>query len=90
MLGGAFGRKSKADMVSEAAWLSREAGVPVRVQFTREDDLHNDYVNTVSAQKLTTGLIAKGRVIAWRHRTAFHSVAGNKPPVVTDVGAEAS
>ena len=71
LLGGGFGRKSKADFVSEAAWLSREVGVPVRVQFTREDDIRNDYLNTVSAQKLTAGLDKKGKVVAWRHRTAF-------------------
>jgi isoquinoline 1-oxidoreductase beta subunit len=71
LLGGGFGRKSKADFVSEAAFLSRESGVPVRVQFTREDDIHNDYLNTVSAQHLTAGLDKNGKVVAWRHRTAF-------------------
>jgi isoquinoline 1-oxidoreductase beta subunit len=71
LLGGAFGRKSKADFVSEAAFLSKAAGVPVRVQFTREDDIHNDYLNTVSAQHLTAGLDKNGKVTAWRHRTAF-------------------
>ncbi|HYX31760.1 MAG TPA: molybdopterin cofactor-binding domain-containing protein [Oligoflexus sp.] len=71
LLGGGFGRKSKADFVSEAAFLSKAAGVPVRVQFTREDDIHNDYLNTVSAQHLTAGLDKNGKVIAWRHRTAF-------------------
>jgi isoquinoline 1-oxidoreductase beta subunit len=71
LIGGAFGRKSKADFCSEAAWLSKEAGVPVRVQFTREDDVHNDYLNTVNAQHLTAGLDAKGNVVAWRVKTAF-------------------
>jgi isoquinoline 1-oxidoreductase beta subunit len=71
LLGGGFGRKSKADFVSEAAFLSKAAGVPVRVQFTREDDIHHDYLNTVSAQHLTAGLDKNGKVMAWRHRTAF-------------------
>lgn len=71
LLGGGFGRKSKADFCSEAAWLSKETGVPVRVQFTREDDLHNDYLNTVNAQKLTAGLDEKGNVVAWKVNTAF-------------------
>lgn len=74
-LGGGFGRKSKADFPAEAALLSREVGAPVRVQWTREDDLHHDYVNTVSAQKLTCGLDASGKLIAWRHRTAFPPIA---------------
>ncbi|HKO46335.1 MAG TPA: molybdopterin cofactor-binding domain-containing protein, partial [Polyangiaceae bacterium] len=73
-LGGGFGRKSKADFCSEAALLSRKVGAPVRVQFTRSDDVQHDYVNTVSANRLSAGLDSKGRVTAWRHRTAFPSI----------------
>ena len=73
-LGGGFGRKSKADFCSEAAWLSRQLRAPVRVQFTREDDLRHDYVNSVSTNRLTAGLDGNGRVVAWRHRTAFPSI----------------
>jgi isoquinoline 1-oxidoreductase beta subunit len=74
-LGGGFGRKSKADFCSEAALLSKKLGVPVRVQFTRADDIRHDYVNTVSTNRLTAGLDASGRVVAWRHRTAFPSIS---------------
>jgi len=74
-LGGGFGRKSKADFCSEAALLSRKVGAPVRVQFTRADDVQHDYVNTVSTNRLTAGLDASGRVTAWRHRTAFPSIS---------------
>lgn len=74
-LGGAFGRKSKADFCSEAALLSREMGAPVRVQWTREDDVRHDYVNSVSCNRMAAGLDATGKVIAWRHRTAFPSIA---------------
>ena len=73
-LGGGFGRKSKADFCSEAALLSRKVGAPVRVQFTRADDVQHDYVNTVSTNRLSAGLDANGRVTAWRHRTAFPSI----------------
>src|SRR3954471_5965580 len=73
-LGGGFGRKSKADFCSEAALLSRRLGAPIRVQFSREDDVRHDYVNTVSTNRLTAGLDANGRVVAWRHRTAFPSI----------------
>jgi isoquinoline 1-oxidoreductase subunit beta len=73
-LGGGFGRKSKADFCSEAALLARELGAPVRVQWTREDDVRHDYVNSVSTNRLTAGLGSGGRVVAWRHRTAFPSI----------------
>ncbi len=74
-LGGGFGRKSKADFVCEAALLAKAAGVPVRVQWTREDDIRHDYFNTVSAQRLSAGLDAQGKLVAWRHRTAFPPIA---------------
>jgi isoquinoline 1-oxidoreductase beta subunit len=80
LLGGAFGRKSKADFVSEAVFLAREAGVPIRVQWTREDDLGHDYYNAVNAQLLTAALDGRGGVIAWRQRTAF-------PPISSTFGS---
>jgi isoquinoline 1-oxidoreductase beta subunit len=79
-LGGGFGRKSKADFVAEAVWLAKETGVPVRVQWTREDDVQHDFYHSVSAQRLSAGLDEKGKVVAWRHRTAF-------PPIGTLFGA---
>jgi isoquinoline 1-oxidoreductase beta subunit len=78
-LGGGFGRKSKADFVSEAAFLSRAARAPVRVQWTREDDVRHCYYNSVSMQRLRAGLDAHGKVTAWLHRTAF-------PPIGSTFG----
>ncbi len=80
-IGGGFGRKSKADFVAEAALLSREMKAPVRVQWTREDDIRHDYYNAVSTQKLTAGLDEKGVVTAWRHRSAFTPIASLFGPV---------
>lgn len=81
-LGGGFGRKAKADFCSEAALLSKKLGVPVRLQFTREDDIRHDYVNAVCTNRLTAALDASGRITAWRHRTAF-------PPIGSLFGASA-
>ncbi len=75
LLGGGFGRKSKADFVGEAAFLAGQAKVPVRVQWTREDDIRHGYLNAVSAQKLRAALDDKGKVLAWHHRTAFPPIA---------------
>lgn len=71
LLGGGFGRKSKPDFIVEAALLSRAVGAPVKVQWTREDEITNDYYHTVSAQHLEAALDASGRVEGWLHRTAF-------------------
>lgn len=75
LLGGAFGRKSKSDFVVEAVFLAKQLKVPVRVQWTREDDVKHGYYNAVNAQKLRAALDAKGAVIGWHHRTAFTPIA---------------
>ncbi len=76
LLGGGFGRKSKCDFVLEAALLSREmGGAPVKVVWTREDDLHNDYLHTVSLERLDAGIDGQGHVVAWRHRSVAPTIA---------------
>ncbi|MEE4162837.1 MAG: molybdopterin cofactor-binding domain-containing protein [Woeseiaceae bacterium] len=75
LLGGAFGRKSKADFPAEAAWLARESGKPVKVTWTREDDIRLGYLHSVSAQYLRAGLDEDGKVTGWLHRTVFPSIS---------------
>jgi len=74
LLGGGFGRKSKCDFALEAALLARELNAPVRVQWTREDDIHHDYLHTVSAERIEAGLDKSGKVVAWRHRSAAPTI----------------
>lgn len=71
LLGGGFGRKSKADFSAEVAYIAKQVGAPVRVQWTRDDDIRHDYFNAANAQRLRAGLDDKGNVIAWHHRTAL-------------------
>ncbi len=87
LLGGGFGRKSKPDFLCEAAFLSREVGAPVRVQWTREDDLRNSYLHSVAAHRLEAGLDATGKVTAWLHRSAYPAIGATFAPNVP--GAEA-
>jgi len=75
LLGGGFGRKSKPDYVAEAALLARAVGAPVKVTWSREDDLAHDYYHAIAAQHLEGGLDATGKPIAWLHRTVFPSIA---------------
>jgi len=75
LLGGGFGRKSFPDFAVEAARLAKEAGVPVRVQWTRDDDLRHSSYHTHSAQSLAAGLDAAGEVVAWRHRIAYPTIS---------------
>lgn len=76
LLGGAFGRKSKPDFACEAALLSKKIGAPVRVQWTREDDIQNGYYHAASAQHLQAGLDTSGKVTAWHHCMASPTLFG--------------
>ncbi len=80
LLGGGFGRKSKPDFVVEAALLAKEAGVPVRVQWTREDDLRHDYYHTVAAMHFQAALGQDGLPSAWLQRSAFPPIGSTFNP----------
>ncbi|MGE8191098.1 molybdopterin cofactor-binding domain-containing protein [Pseudomonas sp. NPDC086278] len=75
LLGGGFGRKSKPDFVIEAAILAKEfPGKAVRVQWTREDDIHCSYFHTVSVEYLKASLNNDGLPSGWLHRTVAPSI----------------
>ena len=74
LLGGGFGRKSKPDFVVEAALLSKATNAPVRVQWTREDDLHFDYFHSHSAQRIKATLDSGKNLTGWNHHTVFPAI----------------
>jgi len=94
LLGGGFGRKSKPDYAIEAAVLSKAVdGKPVKVTWTREDDLHNSYYHTVSVEHLEAGLDARGKPVAWLHRSVaptiistFNAAAKQEAPFELGMG----
>ncbi|MEO5822764.1 MAG: molybdopterin cofactor-binding domain-containing protein [Vicinamibacteraceae bacterium] len=71
LLGGGFGRKSKPDYVVEAALLSKQVGKPVKIVWSREDDLQFDYFHAPAAQYLKAAIGADGLPTALLMRTAF-------------------
>jgi isoquinoline 1-oxidoreductase subunit beta len=74
LLGGAFGRKCNWDFAIEAAVLSKATGSPIKVTWTREDDLQHDCYATVSVERIDAGVDANGKVTAWRHRSVAPSL----------------
>jgi len=81
LLGGGFGRKSKCDFALEAAILSKAmGGTPVKVVWTREDDIQHAFYHSVSYQHVTAGLDKNGKVIAWRQRSVSPSLMSNFMP----------
>lgn len=77
LLGGGFGRKSKPDFVDEAAIVARAMpeGTPVKLVWTREDDIHHDYLHTVSVERLEAVMNTQGQVQSWLHRSASPTIA---------------
>lgn len=78
-LGGGFGRRLTVDYVAEAVLVSKAAGGPILVQWTREDDMAHDFLRPGGWHELTAGLDGDGRIIAWRHRVASPSKYYRRP-----------
>ena len=73
LLGGGFGRKSMGDFCVQAAWLSARAGRPVKLFWSREDDVRNDYYHPISAQYFKAAIDRDNRVTGWLQRAAYPS-----------------
>ncbi len=83
LLGGGFGRRGHRDeeFVVESVLLSREAKRPVKVLWTREDDVRNGRFRPIYVQRLRAGLDASGRIVAWHHRIVCDQVLAFQDPV---------
>ena len=88
LLGGAFGRKSFPDYAVEAAVLSKKTGRPVKVVWSREDDIKFDTYHSVSAMYMKAVLAADGKPTAWLQRTVFPPIGStfNADAVYSDAG----
>ena len=75
LLGGGFGRKSKPDYVAEAALLSKKLSKPVKVVWSREDDIRFDFYHTVAAMYMKAAVDTQGKPTAWLHRSVFPSIS---------------
>jgi isoquinoline 1-oxidoreductase beta subunit len=75
LLGGGFGRKSKPDFCAEAAILSKKVGKPVKVIWSREDDIRFDYYHASAAVYQKAAVDGRGRPTAWLQRSVFPPIA---------------
>ncbi len=78
-LGGGFGRRLSADYVAEAVLLSKALARPVKVQWTREDDLAHDFYRPNGLHEMHAGVDAEGALVAWSQRLASASKYYRRP-----------
>jgi isoquinoline 1-oxidoreductase beta subunit len=71
--GGGFGRRLENDFVAEAALIAQVIGKPVKLVWTRDDDLQNDFYRPFGLHRMRAALDAKGQVLGWSHRVAATS-----------------
>lgn len=75
LLGGGFGRKSKPDFILEAAVLAKKTGLPIKVQWTREDDIRHDYFHAMSVQRIVATIDHQNKLSGWSHHIANPSIS---------------
>jgi isoquinoline 1-oxidoreductase subunit beta len=86
--GGGFGRRLMNDHVADAVYLSQELGAPVKVVWTREEDLRHDFYRPAGMHRMRGALDASGRLTAWAHHlanTSRYAYALRTPPVSSEL-----
>ncbi len=82
-LGGGFGRRSEADIATQAVSIAKLAGAPVQVVWSRAEDMRHDFYRPAAACRLEAGLDADGRLLAWQQRLASPSILARIFPPAT-------
>ena len=80
-VGGGFGRRLTNDYVAEAAMISRKIGAPVKLQWSREDDVQHDFYRPSGMHEMKAGLDAAGNITAWTQRLASAGKYYRRPNV---------
>ncbi len=87
-LGGGFGRRGFVDYVEEALQISKATGKPIKLIWTREEDIQNDFYRPGYVCRIEGGIDAKGRMTAWSHKIAVQSIFENFAPQMVKNGID--
>jgi len=78
-IGGGFGRRLTNDYVAEATMISKKTGWPIKLQWSREDDIKNDFYRPAGTHQMQVGLDGNDKVVAWTQRLASASKYYRRP-----------
>ena len=87
-LGGGFGRRFELDFIVEALETSKAAGAPVKVIWSREDDIQHAQYRPANYHQLRAGLDASGRPVSWTHRIVAPSIMARMFPQTVKNGLD--
>jgi isoquinoline 1-oxidoreductase beta subunit len=79
-IGSAFGRRLEVDFIVQAARIAAQVDAPVKVVWSREEDIQHDLYRPCYYDRLSAGLDADGRLVAWKHRIAGSSIMARYAP----------
>ncbi len=88
LIGGGFGRRLEADGAIRAVQIAQHVGGPVKVVWTREEDIQHDMYRPYWFDRLSAGLDAKGMPVAWNNRYAGSSVVARWLPPAFNKGLD--
>ena len=91
LIGGGFGRRLEVDGIVIAARIARHVEGPVKVLWTREEDIQHDLYRPYYVDRIAAGLDAQGKPVAWRHTIAGSAVTAlySGEPLKNDVDDDA-
>jgi isoquinoline 1-oxidoreductase beta subunit len=84
LLGGGFGRRLEVDFIPAAVLASKAVGAPVKLVWTREDDMTQDYYRPPAREEVRAGLDAQGKLVAWQLHITSPSITARFDPTNKD------
>ncbi|MBW9051036.1 xanthine dehydrogenase family protein molybdopterin-binding subunit [Rhizobium mesosinicum] len=87
-LGGSFGRRAEADNVTQAVLIGRQLDYPVKIIWSREEDIQHDFYRPAYFNRLRAGLDASGRISSWSHRVVGPSPLARWLPAAVQNGLD--
>jgi isoquinoline 1-oxidoreductase beta subunit len=88
LLGGGFGRRLEIDFVTQAVKIAKQLTVPVKVFYTREEDIQHDMYRPYYYDRISAGLDANRKPVAWQHRIAGSSIMARFAPPAFQHGVD--